>query len=572
VLDGVAVWTMSGTVLPSASATMTAMLTPLPSPASPLSLSLQNLQAVTGQDIAYMDSANFATSSVHVVDGNGTSIFTQNGGFPVWSITEKYLAYLSSVPQVNRHNFETDQTEAIGNNTTLILPRINGTFWDPMSSPNGSQVAFVSSRETDRVDIYVMNADRTDVRNLTSTSPDSINFLPAWSPDGQWIAFTSTGFDATSYRVRIIRVDGSGSIITVNTTPASALLPFWAGDGSRLAFWVITTDPTNPSFAMVTFNTSTGAIGSVQAFNPGTTDWGRVWIPGGGQYASMASFNPTTRVFQLLYSGDGSLIGTGWFPKWRPPTYEPWVIAVSPDALIPPIARETDQECPLLIDNTIPEQGIACALRTYREYGSSLTWTQLVALILHAEGNSLLISSTGCTDNTFPGIPAPLATSQPTPPAPIPVQVNFVPSPCNPTVHQEFVYAVVEQMFNKCDDPADVANDVGQCSEEGLLLFLGQVQRYRENRISDASTYAALAHQEIEHFINGTGGRVFGRCPCTTGNVRTVEEAQQGQVRNVNDLRYQAYEQTLYPRFWYSYSYFDNGAGAAPSFRYLKIY
>lgn len=472
---------------------------------------------------------------------------------------------------MNRHNFETGQTEALGNTTTLILPRINGTFWDPVWSPNGNQIAFVWSRETDRVDIYVMNADRTNVRNLTSASPDPINFLPVWSPDGNWIAFTST-VDGTSYRVRIIPASG-GSIITVNTAPTSATLPFWAGDGSQLAFWVFTTDPTAPNFAMVSF--TSGSIGTVATFNPAASaDWGRVWVPGGSQYAYMTSFNATTKIFELRYSGDGSLIGTGWFPKWRP-TYTPWVATVSPDALVPPIARESDEPCPATIDNSITEQGIACALRTYRDYGAALTWTQLVALILHAEGNTLLISSTGCTDNAFPGIPAPLAP-QPTPPAPtptptpIPVPVNFVSTSCNPVVHEEFAHAVVEQMFNKCDDPNDVINNVGQCSEEGLLLFLGGVQRYRENNISDPTTYATLASQQIQFFLADTTR--FGVCPCTTGNVRTQEEAQQGQVRNVNDPRYQAYAQTLYPRYWYSYSYFDNGAGAAAAYRYLKIY
>jgi hypothetical protein len=231
--------------------------TPPPTVVAPLGLSAQALQAVTGRDIAYMDGFNFTSSGVHVLDGDGNEIINPpfSGGFPEWSITGKYLAYLSPAPQVNRHNFETGQTEALGNNTTLILPRINGTFWDPVWSPNGNQIAFVWSRETDRVDIYVMNADRTNVRNLTSASPDSINFLPAWSPDGNWIAFTST-VDGTSYRVRIIPANG-GSIITVNTAPASALLPFWAGDGTQLAFWVFTTDPTNPNFAMVSF-TSVG--------------------------------------------------------------------------------------------------------------------------------------------------------------------------------------------------------------------------------------------------------------------------------------------------------------------------
>jgi len=101
-------------------------------------------------------------------------------------------------------------------------------------------------------------------------------------------------------------------------------------------------------------------------------------------------------------------------------------------------------------------------------------------------------------------------------------------------------------MFNRCDDSVITP---GQCDEAGIVAYLGEIQRWRENNVSDATTYATLARQELEHFLNGTGGRVFGRCPCTTGNVTPIDPdevpplVRRGQRRQ--DIpEYQAYADT----------------------------
>ena len=551
---------------------------PVPTLAPFDSLSTQSLTAITGQTIAYMNSGNFLSSSVPVLDTNGNAIITLTGAFPAWSIDGRYLTYLTAAPQVNRYNFERAQAEPLGGSTSLILPRINGTFWDPAWSPlgNPNQVAFVESRESERMDVLVMNTDRTGVRKLTANSPDPINFLPIWSPDGQWIAFASTDNTALAYKIRIIKADGTGSITTIPPT-ASYSLPFWAGSGSYLAFWNVT-NPLIPTLSMVSFTTSTGTIGAVETFNPvQSSDWGRVWVQGDGSYAYMTSFNSVTGVFDLKYSTNNQLIGTGWFPKWRP-IYQDWVITVTdPNTLLPPIAFEMEVQCPLLIRNARTE-GVACALNTYRNRGATVTWAQIVALILYGEGNSVLTATAGCTNNTQPGNPGFRSLPTVQPPIPIataiPVPRNFVSVNCNPVVHDEFIYAIVEQMFNECRNISLLPNSprvpYGQCTEQGLAGWLGIVQRYREGNVSDLSTYLPRAQQEIQYFIDGSNGRRMGYCPCTTGNVATVDAAKQGQERGPSG--YEGYQDTDYIGFWYSDSYFDNGSSANPAFRYLKIY
>ncbi|HEV8444379.1 MAG TPA: hypothetical protein VGQ27_12900, partial [Steroidobacteraceae bacterium] len=40
-----------------------------------------------------------------------------------------------------------------------------------------------------QIQLFVSNADGTDERSLLAS--DSLDYNPAWSPDGQWIVFTS---------------------------------------------------------------------------------------------------------------------------------------------------------------------------------------------------------------------------------------------------------------------------------------------------------------------------------------------------------------------------------------------
>jgi Tol biopolymer transport system component len=102
-------------------------------------------------------------------------------------------------------------------------------------SPDGRQIAFASSSvQLGAAGVYVMNADGSDVRQLTSLIVD-VNYAPAWSPDGQALAVAGFQYKSeTGYDIWLIAADGSGMTnLTKSSEPE--FMAAWAPDGGSLA-------------------------------------------------------------------------------------------------------------------------------------------------------------------------------------------------------------------------------------------------------------------------------------------------------------------------------------------------
>lgn len=100
----------------------------------------------------------------------------------------------------------------------------------PAWSPNGTKIAFTSNRNGSLA-LWVMNADGTQpglVFNATSQCPNPRE--PSWSPDATRLAFECND---NSMNIATVRLDGTGLAVL---PPTGVRDPAWSPDGSKIAY------------------------------------------------------------------------------------------------------------------------------------------------------------------------------------------------------------------------------------------------------------------------------------------------------------------------------------------------
>src|SRR3954470_21309750 len=119
---------------------------------------------------------------------------------------------------------------------------------DPVWSPDGTQIAFVSKRGTgdldrnDNTDVWVIEARPGAQPRQVTTSPVADEGPLSWSPDGKQIAYL-TGEELkysayTQNRLAVIAASGGQPRLLAESLDRPIRQPQWAKDGSSIAFIV----------------------------------------------------------------------------------------------------------------------------------------------------------------------------------------------------------------------------------------------------------------------------------------------------------------------------------------------
>ena len=119
-------------------------------------------------------------------------------------------------------------------------------------SPDSRQLVFVSTRAGGTADLWTMDLQTRKAKALTS-GPGG-DFRPSWSPDGQWIAFSSDRTSALPFAhgrwehlqladVYIVRPDGSS---LKRLTPHGDFCgsPKWTADSQHVVAYCMTAEQT----------------------------------------------------------------------------------------------------------------------------------------------------------------------------------------------------------------------------------------------------------------------------------------------------------------------------------------
>lgn len=241
---------------------------------------------------------------LYVSDTNGsgpTQITTATAYHGQWSPDGSRLVYMS--PRSGDHQIYVSDSDGL-HETQLTSDPASHDY--PQWSPDGSRIAYSVSTTT-----WVMNADGSDQHQIfTGGAIDAVS----WSPDGNQLALGAT-------EVFVINADGTDLRVLTNTPDHNSNAPVWSPDGTRIAF--ITNRDSSPGDIYLMNADGTNQVALTESPYEVYNDQ-IAWSPDGARLA-FRSNRPDSHPNIYVMEIDGThlkaitqSVGDNYGPTWHP--------------------------------------------------------------------------------------------------------------------------------------------------------------------------------------------------------------------------------------------------------------
>lgn len=213
------------TLPPAPSARPSRSMTPVPPPRLSGHLVFSSDTGGTNEDIFSLDLGTSGSDPVRLTDG-GAKAFD-----PDLSPDGRSIVYrVNPSPASDHADLWLVAADGSAPRNLTDDPALDN--WSPAWSPDGSQIAFASTRDGGTLSVWALAPDDGVPRRITRSHGE----YPDWSPDGRRIVYAAPHGGSGTYDLWITAADGTGEPADIVTDAGTQFGPAWSPDGAWIAY------------------------------------------------------------------------------------------------------------------------------------------------------------------------------------------------------------------------------------------------------------------------------------------------------------------------------------------------